>query len=80
MGVSNRWADPRQMPAPGYWYGSPPKAGGTGSMIGPSGTVQAGKPAGRTWHPTVVNLLILVSLEILAYGLLRYAFRTVHGG
>lgn len=32
------------------------------------------------WHPTVVNLLVLVVLEVGAYALMRYAFRGFHGG
>ena len=32
------------------------------------------------WHPTVVSLLVLILLEILGYGVLRWAFRTAHGG
>jgi hypothetical protein len=39
-----------------------------------------GGGAGGTWHPTVVGLLVLIVLEILGYGLLRWAFRTAHGG
>lgn len=34
----------------------------------------------KTWHPTVVNLLVLVVLEIGAYALLRFSFRQFHGG
>lgn len=32
------------------------------------------------WHPTVVNLLILVILELFAYAGLRYLFRSALGG
>jgi hypothetical protein len=32
------------------------------------------------WHPTVLNLVVLILLEMVAYALLRYAFRTAHGG
>jgi len=32
------------------------------------------------WHPTVVSLLVLIVAEIAAYSLLRWAFRTAHGG
>lgn len=31
------------------------------------------------WHPTVVNLLVLVLLELVAYGTLRYVFRSALG-
>ena len=36
--------------------------------------------ASQEWHPTVVNLLVLVVLEIGLYAALRYAFRQFHGG
>lgn len=49
-------------------------------MAGPNGTgVRAGL-SGPEWHPTIVNLLVLVILEIIGYAALRYAFRTFHGG
>ena len=32
------------------------------------------------WHPTVLNLVVLIILEMVAYAALRYAFRTAHGG
>jgi hypothetical protein len=32
------------------------------------------------WSPTVANLVVLVALEIAGYCLLRWAFRTAHGG
>jgi hypothetical protein len=32
------------------------------------------------WHPTVINLVVLILLEMVAYAALRYAFRTAHGG
>lgn len=31
------------------------------------------------WHPTVVNLLVLVLLEIVGYAVLRYVFRAALG-
>lgn len=68
-------------PGSGYYRGSPPVAGGTGSMAGPrgaGGTVSMG--ALGEWHPTVINLIILVLLELGGYIALRYAFRHVHGG
>lgn len=49
-------------------------------MAGPSGTGVRAALQGQQWHPTVVNLLVLVVVEIVAYGVLRYAFRTFHGG
>lgn len=52
-----------------------------GPMATPgAATVRGAVTGGNSWHPTVVNLLILLVLEILAYGLLRYAFRQFHGG
>jgi hypothetical protein len=32
------------------------------------------------WHPTVVNLLVLIVLELVAYAALRYVFRSALGG
>jgi hypothetical protein len=65
----------------GYYRGSPPVAGGTGSMAGPRGA--GGSPSAKAmgqWHPTVINLVVLVLLELGGYVALRYAFRHVHGG
>lgn len=54
---------------------------GGGAVATPGATTVRGMVAGGSaWHPTVVNLLILVVLEIVAYGVLRYAFRQFHGG
>jgi hypothetical protein len=39
----------------------------------------AGISAGD-WHPTVVNLLVLVLLELVGYAVLRYVFRSALGG
>lgn len=75
----NRWGDPNRA-TPGYWSGSPPKYGGQGSMAGPSGTGLRGALSADAWHPTIINLLVLVLLEIAAYAGLRYAFRSFHGG
>lgn len=50
-------------------------------MAGPKGAERtASVRGGSSWSPTVANLLVLIALEIVAYCLLRYAFRTVHGG
>lgn len=35
--------------------------------------------SGSDWHPTVVNLLVLIVLELLAYGLLRSVFNKALG-
>lgn len=57
---------------PGYFRGSPPRFGGTGSMAGPSTTVQGKGP--KAWSPTLANLLVLVVLEVVAFAALRYVF------
>ena len=77
MAAAQRWLDPAT-PTPGYWAGSPPKYGGQGSMAGPKGTGIRGMAS--QWHPSVVNLLVLVVVELLAYALLRWTFRSFHGG
>jgi len=41
-------------------------------------TMKGASPA--DWHPTVLNLVILIVLEIVAYAAMRYAFRSAHGG
>lgn len=70
----NRWAlrldQPPANPGAGQPIGQPHKAGG--HTVNGSNASQ--------WHPTVVSLLVLIVLEILAYGVLRWAFRTAHGG
>jgi hypothetical protein len=40
----------------------------------------AGMTGSQQWHPDVVSLLVLIVVEIAAYGVLRWAFRTAHGG
>jgi hypothetical protein len=35
--------------------------------------------AGKGWSPTVVNLLVLVVLEVVAFGVIRYVFKRVTG-
>lgn len=50
-------------------------------MAGPRGAeVVSPASAGAMWTPTVANLVVLIVLEIVAYCLLRWAFRTAHGG
>lgn len=34
-----------------------------------------GQNTGSDWHPTVVNLLVLVMLELVGYSILRFVFR-----
>jgi hypothetical protein len=71
----NRWAlrldQPPANPHAGQLVGHTPHKGDA---------AMTGGGAGGTWHPTVVGLLVLIVLEILGYGLLRWAFRTAHGG
>ena len=38
------------------------------------------KTSAETLHPTTAYLMILVILEYIAYAVLRYVFRTAHGG
>jgi hypothetical protein len=67
-------------PGSGYYRGSPPHAGGTGSMAGPAGAGSRPLFKAEGWTPTVSNLIVLIALEIGAYVALRWAFRTAHGG
>lgn len=53
--------------------------GRDGKGSGLVGMRSAGKGVGGM-EPTVLYLMVLVVIEILAYGALRYAFRGVHGG
>jgi hypothetical protein len=69
----------------GYWRGGMsdgPLAQGQGSGYGqansgagmfPQGSGPQG--GGSTWHPTVVYLLVLVAVEIIAFGLLAKVLR-----
>lgn len=70
----NRWALRLDQLPPNPGAGLPPgspERKGTGVKI---------QPQDQNWHPTVVSLLVLIGLEVLGYGLLRWAFRTAHGG
>jgi hypothetical protein len=50
-------------------------------MAGPrSANITSPATSATGWTPTVANLAVLVVLEIAAYCLLRWAFRTAHGG
>jgi hypothetical protein len=49
---------------------------GTATVRGP----RAALAGARSWHPTVVNLTVLIVLELLAYSTLRWALRQYHGG
>lgn len=54
------------------------RRGGT-EMSGNGGGVRDALRA-DTWHPTVVNLLVLVVVEVALYAVMRYSFRSFHGG
>ena len=78
MSAVSRWqagrpAEPSAMPNPGagFAYGRP-----RGSR--PEGMMNMNQGSGD-WHPTVVNLLVLVLLELVAYATLRYVFREALG-
>ena len=63
----------------GYYRGTPPRAGGTGSRRGPKGlTHMAGDGTTAGWQPTVLYLIGLVVAELVAMGVMRYL--TKHGG
>lgn len=36
-----------------------------------------GQNNGSDWHPTVVNLMVLIILELIGYGVLRYVLRQI---
>lgn len=68
------------MQSSGYYLGSPPKFGGTGSMAGPKGVKTGPQPVTTAWQPTVAYLVAFIALELAAYAGLRYVFRNAHGG
>lgn len=73
----NRWALTNQQSAPN------PGAGLTvGVAQGPRSEAEMKTPGAgpKDWHPTVLNLLILIVLELVAFSALRYFFRGAHGG
>lgn len=77
----NRWALLNDQSAPN------PSAGlAVGKAQTPRSDAAVAKSAGggsagpRDWEPTVLNLVILIVLETVAFGLLRYVFRSAHGG
>jgi hypothetical protein len=49
-------------------------------MAGPNGAGSRSLFNSDGWTPTVSNLVVLVVLELGAYCVLRYVFRTAHGG
>jgi hypothetical protein len=79
MSAVSRWSagrpqEPSSQPNPGagFVYGRPP-----GSR--PEGAMRPMNNTSGDWHPTVVNLLVLVLLELVAYACLRYVFREALG-
>lgn len=36
-----------------------------------------GQNTGSDWHPTVVNLIVLILLELIGYGVLRFVLAKV---
>lgn len=75
----NRWALAYDQSAPN------PSAGlAVGRVRTPRTEAEMAAPIKGTspsdWHPTVLNLVVLIVLEMGAYALLRYVFRTAHGG
>jgi hypothetical protein len=75
----NRWAlsYDQSVPNPGAGLaiGHPQKPRSEAQMAVP---LKGTSPS--DWHPTVLNLAILIVLEMAAYAAFRYAFRTAHGG
>jgi len=79
----NRWAlrldQPPANPGAGRSIGT---AGSKGPAPGEEAVTMgpAGSSSNQQWHPDVVSLLVLIVVEIAAYSVLRWAFRTAHGG
>lgn len=71
----NRWALNGLPPNPGAGLA-------VGSGQSPRSEAEMKNTGGgpKDWHPTVMNLAILIVLEIAAFAALRYAFRGAHGG
>lgn len=78
----NRWALSLDQSAPNPSAGlSVGKSQTPRSDAAVAKNASGGGAAGpRDWQPTVLNLVILIVLETVAFGLLRYAFRSAHGG
>lgn len=75
MSAQSRWAsirpeEPSALPNPGAGF-----AVGRPHGSRPEGAFMAN--AVSDWHPTVVNLLVLVLLELVGYATLRYLFNKV---
>lgn len=51
-----------------------------GAGRAPNGVAMNLGPGGaKGWSPTVANLLVLVVLEIVAFSVIRYAFKRISG-
>jgi hypothetical protein len=50
-------------------------ASGSDVQRAPNGVDVRNLPGAKGWTPTVANLLVLVVLEIVAFGVIRYVFR-----
>ena len=59
-------------PGAGFVYGRP-----HGSRPSEGAASVAAQPS--DWHPTVVNLVVLIMLEMVAYAVLRFVFRQALG-
>jgi hypothetical protein len=78
MSAASRWAsvrpaEPSNAPNPGAGY-----AVGRVPIARPQGAMSMNN-SGSDWHPTVVNLVVLIMLEMVAYAVLRYVFRQALG-
>lgn len=78
MSAMSRWqamrpAEPSNVPNPA--------AGQGWGRVANDRTVEGSMnpQSGSTWHPTVVNLVVLIALELLAYGILRTVFSKALG-
>ena len=71
----NRWALRLDQLPPNPGAGLPP-----GSLPRKGGDAVKIQQGDANWHPTIVSLLVLIGLEIVAFGVLRWAFRSAHGG
>lgn len=63
------------------WLPSTALTNGVGRAVGDDHTkgsthmAKSDSALGGDWHPTVVNLAVLILLELVAYAGLRYVFR-----
>lgn len=69
--ASVRPQEPSALPNPqaGYVVARPHGSRPEGSPMGSSN--------GADWHPTVVNLIVLIMLELIGYGVLRFVLGKV---